>query len=182
MDKKRVILIALIGALMVGSSAISLAVSDRSAALYTSRNEMNYEMPQEEQVAEDVIEVPDVNNSNVSDKKTDSAKNTKPGEQGKEGKSGEGDEGGTQTPERKLVSISASWAGSHGLLYGIDPSISAISVRGHYSNGDEENIPIENCTLQGLNINWGGLKEKLQGIDAGGWFHRLVSWFMGFFD
>ena len=36
--------------------------------------------------------------------------------------------------------------------------------------------------LQGLNINWGGLKEKLQGIDAGGWFHRLVSWFMGFFD
>lgn len=36
--------------------------------------------------------------------------------------------------------------------------------------------------LQGLNINWGGLKEKLQGIDAGGWFHRLVNWFMGFFD
>ncbi|MBQ9014833.1 MAG: bacterial Ig-like domain-containing protein [Firmicutes bacterium] len=152
MDKKRLILIALIGALMVGSSAISLAVSDRNAALYTSRNEMNYEMPQEEQIAEDVIEVPDVQDSNVSDRKSENAKETKPGEQAGERKSGEGDEGGAQTPERKLVSIQASWAGSHGLLYGIDPSISAISVRGHYSNGDEENIPIENCTLQGLDI------------------------------
>lgn len=36
--------------------------------------------------------------------------------------------------------------------------------------------------LQGLNIDWGGLKDKLQGINAGGWFHRLVEWFMGFFD
>lgn len=36
--------------------------------------------------------------------------------------------------------------------------------------------------LQGLDIDWGGLKDKLQGIDAGGWFHRLVNWFMGFFD
>ena len=36
--------------------------------------------------------------------------------------------------------------------------------------------------LQGLNIDWGGLKEKLQGIDAGGWFQKLVNWVMGFFD
>lgn len=36
--------------------------------------------------------------------------------------------------------------------------------------------------LQGLDIDWGGLKDKLQGIDAGGWFHRLVNWVKGFFD
>ncbi|MBE6028963.1 MAG: DUF1002 domain-containing protein [Clostridiales bacterium] len=36
--------------------------------------------------------------------------------------------------------------------------------------------------LQGLNIDWGGLEEKLKGIDTGGWFHKLVNWFMGFFD
>ena len=36
--------------------------------------------------------------------------------------------------------------------------------------------------LQGLDIDWGGLKNKLQGIDAGGWFHRLVEWVKGFFD
>ena len=36
--------------------------------------------------------------------------------------------------------------------------------------------------LQRLNIDWGGLEEKLKSIDAGGWFHKLVSWFMGFFD
>ena len=36
--------------------------------------------------------------------------------------------------------------------------------------------------LQGLDIDWGGLKEKLAGIDAGSWFQRLYRWFMGFFD
>ena len=36
--------------------------------------------------------------------------------------------------------------------------------------------------LQGLDIDWGGLKDKLQGIDAGGWFQRLVNWVKGFFD
>lgn len=36
--------------------------------------------------------------------------------------------------------------------------------------------------LQGLDIDWGGLKDKLQGIDAGSWFHKLWNWFMGFFD
>lgn len=36
--------------------------------------------------------------------------------------------------------------------------------------------------LQGLDIDWGGLKDKLQGIDAGGWFQRLVNWVKGFFE
>ena len=36
--------------------------------------------------------------------------------------------------------------------------------------------------LQGLDIDWGGLKDKIKGIDAGSWFHRLYTWFMGFFD
>lgn len=36
--------------------------------------------------------------------------------------------------------------------------------------------------LQGLDIDWGGLKDKIKGIDAGSWFSRLYNWFMGFFD
>ena len=36
--------------------------------------------------------------------------------------------------------------------------------------------------LQGLNIDWSGLKDKIKGIDAGSWFHRVWNWFMGFFD
>ena len=36
--------------------------------------------------------------------------------------------------------------------------------------------------LQGLNIDWGGLKDKLKGIDAEGWFQKLVNWVKGFFD
>ena len=35
--------------------------------------------------------------------------------------------------------------------------------------------------LQGLNIDWGGLKEKLSQIGDSSWYQRLVDWFMGFF-
>ena len=36
--------------------------------------------------------------------------------------------------------------------------------------------------LQGLDIDWGGLRDKLQGIDAEGWFQKIINWFMAFFD
>ena len=38
---------------------------------------------------------------------------------------------------------------------------------------------IEN--LQGLDIDWGGLKQKLGGIEAGHWIHKLINWFVGLF-
>ena len=36
--------------------------------------------------------------------------------------------------------------------------------------------------LQGLDIDWGGLKEKLEGIDTGSWIDKIIGWFMKFFD
>lgn len=36
--------------------------------------------------------------------------------------------------------------------------------------------------LQGLNIDWGGLKQKLEGIDAGSWIQKLIDWVKSFFD
>lgn len=37
--------------------------------------------------------------------------------------------------------------------------------------------------LQGLNIDWGGLKEKLQGIEINGsWIDRIINWVKGFFE
>ena len=36
--------------------------------------------------------------------------------------------------------------------------------------------------LQGLNIDWGGLKEKLSQLGGSSWYQRLVNWFMGFFN
>ena len=35
--------------------------------------------------------------------------------------------------------------------------------------------------LQGLDIDWGGLKEKIEGIDAGNWIQKLINWFVGLF-
>ena len=36
--------------------------------------------------------------------------------------------------------------------------------------------------LQGLNIDWGGLKEKLNQISESSWYQRLLDWFMRFFE
>jgi uncharacterized protein YpuA (DUF1002 family) len=36
--------------------------------------------------------------------------------------------------------------------------------------------------LQGLNIDWGGLKEKLNQISESSWYQRLLDWFMKFFE
>jgi len=36
--------------------------------------------------------------------------------------------------------------------------------------------------LQGLNIDWGGLKEKLSAIGGSSWYQKLVDWFMKFFE
>ena len=35
--------------------------------------------------------------------------------------------------------------------------------------------------LQGLDIDWGGLKEKIEGIDAGNWIQKLINRFEGLF-
>lgn len=36
--------------------------------------------------------------------------------------------------------------------------------------------------LQGLDIDWDGLKQKLEGIDAGSWIQKLIDWFKSLFD
>ncbi|MBR0457447.1 MAG: DUF1002 domain-containing protein [Firmicutes bacterium] len=36
--------------------------------------------------------------------------------------------------------------------------------------------------LQGLNIDWSGLKEKLNQISESSWYQRLLNWFMKFFE
>lgn len=36
--------------------------------------------------------------------------------------------------------------------------------------------------LQGLDIDWNGFKEKLEGMGSGNWLQNLINWFKGLFE
>lgn len=98
-----------------------------------------------------------VSKSNKSDKESDQESDEESDQESSEEGENGGDniEGGDDNApvSKKLVELICTWKDSDKLLYGKAMKTSDIHVTGKYDNGDTENIPIENCTINGFDSN-----------------------------
>ena len=66
----------------------------------------------------------------------------------------------------------------------IEEAIREAAQEAGYELSDETVEKIKDMiqNLQGLDIDWGGLKDKLEGIEDSGFFRNIINWFLGLFD
>lgn len=199
MKRNRVLVAILIGILFWGNGVIFLSNTDRVPKLYSNSSGSKYKEPLEkvlfwdaEKKKENKKEKTTLSNENDSlnkakkkkyaedgndsdkTKKTkdyDSRKSSNEGSDGssKSGSNKSGDGKGGNVSDRKIVSLNYKWNGSDGLLYGKAIDYSKITVTAKYSNGEEENIPISKCKIDGFNskkLGSGSCDIKYSGVSV----------------